>query len=83
MTATLIYVVSCEMLGLAIPFVGTCWGHVMSKCCQHDTNDLKFVLAELLFPSKKHKPICKKLPHEPKKVGRGGKNGTRQVWLLE
>jgi hypothetical protein len=50
MIITLIYVVSCEVLGLAIPFVGTCWRHVMSKCCQHDTNDFK-VCASLIFIS--------------------------------
>jgi hypothetical protein len=50
MTTTLIYVVSCEVVGLAILFVGTQWGHVMSKCCQHDTNDFK-VCVNLTFIS--------------------------------
>jgi hypothetical protein len=31
--ATMIYVVSCEILGLLAPFIGSCWGHAMSKCC--------------------------------------------------
>jgi hypothetical protein len=31
--STLTYVVSCEVLGLLVPFVGSCWGHAMSKCC--------------------------------------------------
>ncbi len=44
MTTTLTSVVSCEVLGLATPFVGACWGHVMSKCCQYATNILKFEL---------------------------------------
>ncbi len=33
MTFTLIFIVSCEILGLLRPFVGACWDHVMSKCC--------------------------------------------------
>ncbi len=28
MTSTLVFVVSCEVLGLTIPFLRTCWGHV-------------------------------------------------------
>jgi hypothetical protein len=28
-------------LGLLAPFVGSCWGHAMSKCCQYATNDSK------------------------------------------
>jgi uncharacterized membrane protein len=28
MINTLIFVVSCEVLGLIIPFLRTCWGHV-------------------------------------------------------
>jgi hypothetical protein len=30
--ATMIYVVSCEVLGLLAPFVGSRWGQAMSKC---------------------------------------------------
>jgi hypothetical protein len=33
MTSTLTYVVSCEVLGFWAPFVGSCWGDAMSKCC--------------------------------------------------
>jgi hypothetical protein len=33
MTFPLTLVVSCEVLGLLAPFVGSCWGHAMSKCC--------------------------------------------------
>jgi hypothetical protein len=28
MTNTLVFVVSCEVLGLIIPFLRTCWGHI-------------------------------------------------------
>ncbi len=33
MTQVLIYIISCEGLGLAQPFVGSCWGLAMSKFC--------------------------------------------------
>jgi hypothetical protein len=33
------FVLSCEVLGLFTPFVGTCWGHAMFKCCQYVAND--------------------------------------------
>jgi len=35
------YFVSCEVLWLTTPFVGACWGHAMSKCCQYATDDYK------------------------------------------
>lgn len=41
MTIALTYVVSCEVLRLATPFVGSYWGHEMFKCCQHAIDDLK------------------------------------------
>lgn len=34
-------VFSCESLQLDTPFIGTCFGHVMSKTCQYFTNDVK------------------------------------------
>jgi hypothetical protein len=40
-TTILISIISCEVLGLTTPFVGACWGHAMSKCCQYATNDSK------------------------------------------
>ncbi|KAJ7552447.1 hypothetical protein O6H91_06G055400 [Diphasiastrum complanatum] len=41
MTNALIFVVDCEPLNLCEPYAGTCFGHVMSKCCQYATNDAK------------------------------------------
>jgi hypothetical protein len=41
MTQVLIFIVSCEKLGLAHPFVGSYWGHAMFKCYQYATNDSK------------------------------------------
>jgi hypothetical protein len=41
MTNALTFDVSCETLGLQTPFLGSCWGHAMSKCDQYATNDVK------------------------------------------
>jgi hypothetical protein len=41
MTSTLASVVSCEILGLLAPFVGSYWGHAMSKCSQYSIDDSK------------------------------------------
>ncbi len=41
MTQALIFIVSCEKLGLAHPFVGSYWGHAMFKCYQCAINDSK------------------------------------------
>jgi hypothetical protein len=39
MTNALISTISCEILSLQTPFVGSCWGHAMSKCTQYATDD--------------------------------------------
>lgn len=39
-------IVSCVLLLLVKQYVISCYGHAMSKCCQHVTNNLK-VLGEL------------------------------------
>jgi hypothetical protein len=41
MTNALTFVVSCELLKLTTPFIGSCWGHAMYKCCQYATDDIK------------------------------------------
>lgn len=41
MATALSDVVSCEPLGLTTPYVGVCFGHVMSKACQYATDDTK------------------------------------------
>jgi hypothetical protein len=33
MISILTFVVFREVLGLSTPFVGTCWGHAILKCC--------------------------------------------------
>ncbi|KAG0584835.1 hypothetical protein M758_3G242300 [Ceratodon purpureus] len=39
-TTALASVVSCEVLD-SEPFIGTCFGHALTKCCQHATDDSK------------------------------------------
>jgi hypothetical protein len=41
MTNALTFVVSCETLGWQTPFVGSCWGHAMSKYIQYAIDDVK------------------------------------------
>ncbi len=41
LTSSLTYVVSYSSLWLACPFVGSCFGHAMSKVAQYATNDTK------------------------------------------
>ncbi len=41
MISALTSVVSCELLGLTTPLIGSCWGHAMSKCCQYVIDDTK------------------------------------------
>ncbi len=41
MSSSLTFVVSCEVMGLSVPFVGACRDHTMSKCCQYAIDDLK------------------------------------------
>ena len=33
--------VSCDVLDIKQPYVGVCFGHVMSKACQYATDDDK------------------------------------------
>ncbi len=41
MISTLTSLVYCEVLKLLAPFLRTCWGHAMSKCCEYATNGSK------------------------------------------
>jgi hypothetical protein len=41
MTSALTFVVPYELLGLTMPFIGSCWGHAMFKCCQYVIDDIK------------------------------------------
>jgi hypothetical protein len=50
MTNALTSTISYETLSLQTPFVGSCWGHAMSKCIQYATDDAK-VSTRLTFVS--------------------------------
>jgi hypothetical protein len=82
MTQTLTYVVSCEGLGLAQPFVESCWGYVMFKCHQYATHDSKVSINLNIFPSRKHNLFHENLSCGPRKVGRANKNGTQHVYIM-
>jgi hypothetical protein len=79
MTSTLTFVMSCEVLGLSTPFVGSCWGHVMFKCYQYVIVDSKACANLLSISIKNNNQFCKKLLLGPRKVARDGKNGTKHV----
>jgi hypothetical protein len=67
MTIALTYVVSCEVLGLATPFVGSYWGHEMFKCCQHAIDDFKVRGGLTTISIKEAQFILQKLSFGPKK----------------
>jgi len=75
------FLLSCEVLGLLIPFVKSYWGHAMSKCCQHVIANSKVCLNLKLISIKDAQSICKRLSHGPKKVVRDGNNGKRHVQM--
>ncbi len=52
MTIALTSMVSCQALGLTTPFVGSCWGQAMSKCCQYAIDGNK-VSSRLIVSIKK------------------------------
>jgi hypothetical protein len=71
MTNVLTFVVSCELLGLTTPFVGSYWGHAMFKCCQYATDDTKMSIGLTLISIKKCQSILKKTIIWTKKSGKG------------
>jgi hypothetical protein len=82
MTIALTNVVSCEVLRLATPFVGSYWGHEMFKCCQHVIDDSKICGSLITISIKEAQFILQKLSFEPKRMGRGAKSDTRHVFLV-
>jgi hypothetical protein len=71
MTQTLIYIVSCEGLGLAQPFVESCWGHVMFKCHQYAIHDSKVCVSLNIISIKETQSISQKIIMWTKKSGKG------------
>jgi hypothetical protein len=43
---------SYQIIGMLTPFVGVCWGHAMSKCCQYATDDTKVCAGLILISIK-------------------------------
>jgi hypothetical protein len=41
MTTVLTSIVSCKVLGLTTPFLGSYWGHAMLKCYKYATDNIK------------------------------------------
>jgi hypothetical protein len=62
-------------LGLLTPFVGSCWGHAMSKWCQYAINDSKECVNLPFFPIKEAQSIFGKTITWTKKSGKGS-----QAW---
>jgi hypothetical protein len=81
MISILTFVVFCEILGLLTPFVRSCWGHAMSKCCQHVADDSKVCLNLTLILIKDAQSICRRSSHGPKKVLSDGNNGKTHVQM--
>jgi hypothetical protein len=70
MNSTLTFIVSCKVLGLLAPFVGSCQGHTMSKWCHHAMKDSKYVgLTSILI--KKTQSILQNTITRTKKSGKG------------
>jgi hypothetical protein len=78
-TFVLTFVVSCEVLGLSTPFVGSCWGHAMSKWCQYAIDDSKVCVNLPFFSIKETQSILEKPLLGPRKVGRDNKHGTKHM----
>ncbi len=71
MTQTLTFVVWCEGLGLAQPFVESCWGYVMFKCHQYATHDSKVSINLNIISIKETQSISQKTIMWTKKSGKG------------
>jgi len=71
MTKILISIISCEGLSLAQPFVGSCCGLVMYKCCYYAINDSKFFFGLTIVSIKETQSILQKIITCTKKSGKG------------
>ncbi len=60
-----------HVLGLITPFVGTSWGHVMSKCCQFAIDDSKVCVSLTFLSIKKTWFILHRIITWTKKNGNG------------
>jgi hypothetical protein len=67
----MILIVFCQILGMLTLFVGACWGHAMSKCCQYATNDTKVCASVILISIKLAQFVLQKTIISTKKSGKG------------
>jgi hypothetical protein len=72
----LMTLVNCEVMGLASPYSGTCFGHILSKVSQHATNDEKVCKGMKKVSVKKAQGTLQKTIMWTKKSGKG-----RQEWV--
>jgi hypothetical protein len=71
--------VFCQILGMLIPFVGACWGHAMSKCCQFAIDDTKVCVGLVLISIKLAQSILQKTIISTPKNGKGWQE-WHKVW---
>ncbi len=53
MTIAQTFVISYKVLKLTTPFIRSCWGHAMSKCCQYAIDDIKICVELTIISIKK------------------------------
>ncbi len=71
MTSALPSIVSYELLGLRMPFIGSCWGHRMSKCYKYAIDDIKVFIGLTSISIKECQSILQKTITWTKKNGKG------------
>lgn len=76
LTAALTSIVSCGPLQLAQPYAGTCFGHVMSNCCQYATNEDKICNQMHEISLEDAQAVLQKTITWTKKLNKG-----RQEWV--
>jgi hypothetical protein len=84
MATTLQSSVDCEPLKLLKVYKGTCFGHVMSKACQHVTNDDKISVGlKSVNVKDAHMLVYRKQLPRPKILGKGGRSGSGLVVIMK
>ncbi len=81
MAMTLQFIVDCEPLKMLRVYIGTCFGHVMSKACQYATNDDK-VLVDYFNEFERCLGWITNNHYMNKNQGKGGWGGKRHAWKV-
>ncbi len=71
MTSALTSTISYKLLRLTTPFIRSCWGHAMSKCCQYATYDTKVFIGLTSISIKECQFVLQKTIIWTKKSGKG------------